>query len=43
MAGDWTAYRVVLRLRGPMHIGNGRVGNIQQTRPYVPGRNIWRV
>lgn len=37
----WTAHRVVLRLRSPMHIGAGKVGNLQRTRPYVTGRNLW--
>ncbi len=36
-----TAYRVVLRLRSPLHIGQGKVGNIQLTRPYVTGRVLW--
>lgn len=37
----WTAHRVVLRLCSPMHIGMGKVGNLQRTRPYVTGRNLW--
>ncbi len=37
----WTAYRVVFKLRSPMHIGCGKVGNVQRTRPYVTGRNFW--
>jgi len=37
----WTAHRIVLRLRSPMHIGCGKVGNLQRTRPYVAGRNLW--
>ncbi len=37
----WKAFEVVLRLRSPMHIGCGRTGNVQRTRPYVPGRAIW--
>lgn len=37
----WTAYKVVLRLRSPMHIGKGKVGNLQRTRPYVAGRSLW--
>jgi hypothetical protein len=24
-----------------MHIGRGKVGNLQRTRPYVAGRNLW--
>jgi hypothetical protein len=24
-----------------MHIGTGKVGNLQRTRPYVAGRNLW--
>ncbi len=37
----WQAYKIVLRLRSPMHIGRGKVGNLQRTRPYVAGRNLW--
>jgi len=37
----WTAYKVTLRLCSPMHIGAGKVGNLQRTRPYVAGRNLW--
>lgn len=38
---SWTAYKVILRLRSPMHIGDGKVGNLQRTRPYIAGRNLW--
>lgn len=34
-------YRVVLRLRSPMHIGQMKLGNVQRTRPYVTGRVLW--
>lgn len=37
----WRAYQVVLRLRSPLHIGCGQVGNLQRTRPYVTGRVLW--
>lgn len=37
----WRAFEVVLRLRSPMHIGCGKVGNLQRTRPYVTGRVVW--
>ena len=37
----WIAYRVVFKLRSPMHIGCGKVGNVQLTRPYVTGRVFW--
>jgi hypothetical protein len=37
----WTAYHVTLRLLAPMHIGWRKLGNLQQTRPYVTGRNLW--
>jgi len=39
----WTAYQVTFRLLSPMHIGWRKVGNMQQTRPYVTGRNLWGV
>lgn len=38
---SWNAYKVVLRLRSPMHIGQIRQGNLQRTRPYVLGKNLW--
>ena len=37
----WRAYKVVFRLRSPMHIGMSKVGNLQRTRYYVPGRVFW--
>lgn len=37
----WTAYRVALRVFSPIHIGWRKLGNLQQTRPYVTGRNLW--
>jgi hypothetical protein len=37
----WKAYRVVFKLKSPMHIGCGKVGNVQRTRPYVTGRSFW--
>ncbi len=37
----WIAYKVTFRLLSPMHIGWRKLGNVQQTRPYVTGRNMW--
>jgi len=37
----WNAYRVLFRVLSPIHIGFERIGNLQRTRPYVPGRNLW--
>jgi hypothetical protein len=37
----WRAFEVVLRLCSPLHIGCGKVGNLQRTRPYVTGRVLW--
>jgi hypothetical protein len=37
----WRAYQVILRLRTPLHIGCGKVGNLQRTRPYITGRVLW--
>lgn len=37
----WKTYRVVFRLRSPLHIGSGKVGNLQRTRSYVTGRSLW--
>ncbi|WP_421658974.1 hypothetical protein [Leptothermofonsia sp. ETS-13] len=33
----WTAYRVVFKLKSPMHIGCGKVGNVQRTVPMCQG------
>lgn len=38
---SWKAYKVVLRLRAPLHVGAGQIGNVQHTRPYVTGRALW--
>lgn len=38
---SWHAYRVILRLCSPMHIGQTKIGNVQRTRPYVTGRVLW--
>lgn len=38
---DWKAYRVALRLRSQLHIGWRKVGNLQQTRGYVPAKALW--
>ncbi len=37
----WTLYRLVFRLESPLHIGWRKVGNLMQTRPYVPGKVLW--
>jgi hypothetical protein len=37
----WSAYKTILPLLSPMHIGYRRLGNIQRTRPYVPAKNLW--
>jgi hypothetical protein len=37
----WKTYRIVFRLRSPLHIGWGKAGNLQRTRPYVMGRTLW--
>lgn len=37
----WQVYQVVFQLRSPLHIGCGKVGNLQRTRPYVTGRVLW--
>lgn len=37
----WQVHQVVFRLRAPLHIGCGKVGNLQRTRPYVTGRVWW--
>lgn len=38
---SWTPYHVVFQLLVPMHIGAGKVGNVQRTYPYITGRVFW--
>jgi hypothetical protein len=38
---DWIHYRIIFRLKSPLHIGWRKVGNLQQTRKYVTGRVFW--
>ncbi|KUK78012.1 MAG: RAMP superfamily protein [Mesotoga prima] len=37
----WRLYRVTLELLSPMHIGWRKIGNLKQTRYYIPGRTLW--
>jgi len=37
----WTPYLVSFRLISPLHIGYKKIGNLQATRPYVPGKTLW--
>ncbi len=37
----WTAYPVTFKLLSPLHVGWRKVGNLQQTRSYLTGRNLW--
>jgi hypothetical protein len=37
----WTPYLVSLRVLSPIHIGWKKIGNLQQTRPYVTGKTLW--
>ncbi|WP_041331191.1 MULTISPECIES: hypothetical protein [Roseiflexus] len=38
---SWQAYEVIFRLRAPLHVGWRRVSNLQMTRHYLTGRNVW--
>ncbi len=38
---NWTAYKIVLHLQTPMHMGRAKMGNLQITRPYVHGKALW--
>src|SRR5690348_1055610 len=38
---SWEVYPVAFRLHSPVHIGWRKVGNLQQTRPYLIGRTLW--
>jgi len=37
----WNSYQLTYRLLTPLHVGYRRLGNIQRTRYYLPGRNLW--
>ncbi len=37
----WHSYQLTYQLLSPLHIGYRRLGNIQRTRYYLPGRNLW--
>lgn len=37
----WHSYQLTYRLLTPLHVGYRRLGNIQRTRYYLPGRNLW--
>ena len=38
---SWEIYRLVYEVKSPICIGFHKLGFIQRTRPYIPGRNIW--
>lgn len=38
---SWMAWRVTFRMLSPLHSGWRKIGNLQQTRPYVTGRMLW--
>jgi hypothetical protein len=37
----WTAYQITFRLESPLHVGHLKIGNLQRTRHYVPGKTLW--
>jgi len=37
----WKQYRIAFRLLSPLHVGYRKVGNLMQTRCYVPARILW--
>ncbi|HEB77761.1 MAG TPA: hypothetical protein ENI90_04450, partial [Methylothermaceae bacterium] len=37
----WTHHRLTFRLLSPLHVGHRKVGNLMETRRYVPGRVLW--
>jgi hypothetical protein len=38
---SWQQYDLLFRLQSPLHVGYRKVGNLMQTRSYVPGKNLW--
>lgn len=37
----WHAYRLVYKVKSPLHVGWRKMGNLMQTRLYITGRNWW--
>ncbi len=37
----WTEYQLVFKLLSPLHVGYRKIGNLHQTRVYVPGKVLW--
>lgn len=37
----WQKYPLCFRLLSPLHIGYRKIGNLMQTRGYVPGKSLW--
>lgn len=37
----WKAHQVVFELLSPLHVGHRKIGNLADTRCYLPGRAIW--
>jgi hypothetical protein len=37
----WTQYKIAFKLISPLHTGYRKVGNLMQTRKYVPAKNLW--
>lgn len=37
----WCLNKVIWRVTAPLHIGWGKLGSLQRTRPYVTGRVLW--
>lgn len=37
----WKLYKIVFRLRSPLHVGYIKIGNLMRTRLYVAGKTMW--
>ncbi|NLH02465.1 MAG: hypothetical protein GX488_11445 [Clostridiales bacterium] len=38
---SWQIYKVIFQVCSPLHLGRGKIGNLQRTRSYVIGRVLW--
>ncbi len=38
---EWTRHTLRFRLESPLHIGYRKLGNLKQTRGYIPGKVLW--
>ncbi|AEE91024.1 MAG: hypothetical protein GXW90_10680 [Tepidanaerobacter acetatoxydans] len=38
---SWQIYKIIFQVCSPVHVGWGKIGNLQLARPYLIGRVLW--